>query len=361
MARAEARFFDGEIAAEHAVSVTLAAGVLTFGGPAVRQRSWPVAGVRVVSGGGSRLPLRLTHELEPGARLIIADEAVVRELTALAPHVGGAVNYRRMGKAAAIIALALVAAGLLLYVVLTLAPRQFAFMMPDSWREQLGDQIERSFTADAQECLTSGGLSGLTRLESRLREGNPDLPEFVIAVYDMPIVNAFTLPGGRIVVTGKLIEAATAPDQVAGVIAHELGHVAHRDPEAQLFRAAGLQVLLALFTGGMGSDTLGGLAGTLAILRYSRDAERDADRFAVEMMTKAEIDPMGLKHFFEAMREQEGKDPGGPFGKLTGMLATHPLTEDRINAIKPLPPGVAREVLPAEDWAELKRICAGSS
>ena len=221
--------------------------------------------------------------------------------------------------------------------------------MPDSWRDRLGAEIERSFAAGAQECKANDGVAGLMRLEGRLKEGNPSLPAFAVAVYDLPIVNAFALPGGRIVVSGKLIEAANAPDQLAGVVAHELGHVAHRDPEAQLLRAAGLQVLIAFFTGGSGGDALGGLAGTLAILRYSRDAERAADAYAVDLLTKAQIDPMGLRHFLEAMREREGKDPNGPFGKLTGILATHPLTEDRIKAITPLPPG--------EDWAKLRAIC----
>jgi predicted Zn-dependent protease len=300
------------------------------------------------------LPLRLSHESEPGTRLIIADEAFIRELVTLAPHAGGAMNYRRATKAAAIIAVAIVIVGAILYAVLTLAPQQLALLMPDSWRQRLGDEIAQSFVADAHSCATSGGNAALARLTQRLKEGDGTLPPFTITVFSLPMVNAFALPGGHVVVSGSLIAAATAPDQVAGVIAHELGHVAHRDPEAQLIRAAGLQVIIALFTGGSGGHTLGGLAGTLTLLRYSRDAERAADAYAVNLLTRAKIDPMGLRHFFETMKQQEGKDP---LGGLTGILATHPLTDDRINAITSLPPGTAREVLSAEDWASLQRIC----
>jgi Zn-dependent protease with chaperone function len=357
MADAEARYFDGEIAAEHQVHVRLSGGALMFEGPAAGRRSWPLSGLKAVNSPAPGQKLRLSHQSAPGSRLIIGDDAFIRELIAAAPHAGGAMNYRQAVRAASIIAVAVAATFAALYAVLVLAPQQFAFLMPESWRERLGDEIERSFTANARECMTGGGLASLTELEARLADGNPDLPKFVIAVYDMPIVNAFSLPGGRVIVTRKLIETATAPDQLAGVVAHELGHVAHRDPEAQLFRAAGLQVLLALFTGGAGGDTLSSLAGTLAILRYSRDAERAADGYAVEILTKAEIDPMGLKYFFEVMRQQEGKDPSGPFGKLTGILATHPLTEERIGAIKPLPSGEAREVMQAVDWADLKKVC----
>src|SRR5438105_4435426 len=299
MAKTEARFFDGETAIEREVNVTLSPAALIFSGPEVEERSWPLAGLQSASGQAPEKPLRLFHDSAPGMRLIIGDEPFRRELVRAAPHAGGAVNYQRVAKAAAVVAAALIATAVAIYAVLTLAPQRFAVLMPDSWRDRLGAEIERSFAAGAQECKANDGVAGLMRLEGRLKEGNPSLPAFAVAVYDLPIVNAFALPGGRIVVSGKLIEAANAPDQLAGVVAHELGHVDHRDPEAQLFRAAGLQVLLAFFTGGAGGDTLGGLAGTLAILRYSREAERAADAYALDLLTNAQIDPMGLRHFLE--------------------------------------------------------------
>jgi Zn-dependent protease with chaperone function len=357
---AEARFFDGETAVERDVTVTLSRDALDFAGPQVARHSWPFAGLKPVARREAGKALRLTHDSAPGTRLIIPDGPFLKELIARAPYAGGAINYRRAARTAAVVAIALAATALSLYAVLTLAPQQFAFLMPQSWRDRLGHQIENSFIADVRLCGKSSGNAALADLEKRLREGNPDLPPFSIAVYDLPMINAFALPGDRIIVTRKLIETASAADQVAGVIAHEIGHVVNRHPEAQLIRAAGLQVLLALFTGGTGGDTLSGIAGMLAILRYSRDAEREADSHALGMMAKAGIDPMGLKRFFEEMRKQEGGGDGGVFGDLTSIIATHPLTDDRIAQIKPLPPGAAREVMPAARWEELKAICGAS-
>jgi predicted Zn-dependent protease len=197
---------------------------------------------------------------------------------------------------------------------------------------------------------------------ARIIEGNPDLPPVQIRVYDMPIMNAFAMPGERVVVTAELIRRADRPEEVAGVVAHELGHVMHRHGEAQLVRMAGLQILLAVVTGGGGGDTLSQFAGVATILNYSRAAEEEADQYAVETMTAAAIDPQGLKTFFEKIMKEEGASAGNPVtGKIGQILATHPGTEDRISKIGPLPAGVvARPVMSEEQWVALKGICSGN-
>jgi predicted Zn-dependent protease len=198
----------------------------------------------------------------------------------------------------------------------------------------------------------------LADLAKRLGEGDSEAPLFELKVYDIDIVNAFALPGDRIVITEKLIETAEAPDEVAGVLAHEMGHVYHRHAEAQMVRAMGIELLLKIASGGGGD--IGGFAGLLAILRYSRDAEREADSFALDQLKKVAIDPLGLKRFFERMMKLEG-DQGlsrGIFGTMSDMMSTHPVTKERIDAIQPLPHGTpARPVLSDADWASLRKIC----
>jgi predicted Zn-dependent protease len=140
------------------------------------------------------------------------------------------------------------------------------------------------------------------------------------------------------------------------VIAHELGHVANRHSEAQLIRAVGLQLMLSLASGGTGGNQLGEMAGVLTILRYSRVAEEEADNSAQQTLSQAAIDPLGLKRFFEKIQKLEGASSSGIFDNLASMISTHPLTEDRIAAIKPLQ-GQPRVVLSAEDWQALRGIC----
>jgi beta-barrel assembly-enhancing protease len=349
----QARFFDGEHAREHEVLVRLTAGGLQVEGADVKRRLWPLSGLVAITQAQPGGAMRLSHESEPGARLIINDRALAGELGTAAPHLLGALNYSRLVRKAAWIGVGIAAVIGICYLVLAFAPQQIAYLLPESWREKLGDQLEASFTDGAKLCAGSDHAV-LQKLAARLVEGSNDAPPFALKVYDMRMVNAFALPGGHIVVTGDLIETASGGDEVAGVIAHEIGHAAYRHPEAQIVRAMGLQIILGMVSGG-GSDTISGLAGLLAVLRYSREAEREADAFAHGLMTTAQIDPMALARFFERMKKLAGENGESLLG---GLLSTHPVTDERIAAIKPLPDGVvARPALSDADWQTLRDIC----
>jgi predicted Zn-dependent protease len=203
-------------------------------------------------------------------------------------------------------------------------------------------------------CATRLDNAALASLAKRLAEGDAEAPSFELKVYDIDIVNAFALPGDRIVVTKKLIETAETPEEIAGVLAHEMGHVYHRHAETQMVRAMGIELLFRITSSG----DLGGFAGLLAILRYSRDSEREADSFAVDQLRKVAINPVGLKRFFERVMKLEGNPPssGGVFATVNDMMSTHPVTKERMDSIEP--EGMAtRPVLSDSDWASLKMIC----
>lgn len=355
--RIDGRFFDGEVARDHVVVVELTPEGVAIESPSVPRRVWSLSGLTAIAPPQAGYPLRLGHDSAPGARLVITQEAFSRELVQRAPHLAGGLNVKKAGRWTAIIAGSTLLTVGVLYLILSYAPQTLAFVLPDSWRNTLGDQVEATLTSSGKLCASSESNATLRALAARLAEGNPDSPSFVLKVYDISILNAFALPGGRIVVTRKLIESANTPEEVAGVVAHEIGHVYHRHAEAQLVRAMGLEILLKIASGG--GDTVSGLAGLLAILRYSRDAEREADNYALNSMVNAAIDPMGLKRFFEVMKKLGGESStGGLFGTVSDMMSTHPVTDERIGAIKPLPDGtVARPVLSDPDWASLKKIC----
>ncbi len=356
--RADARYFDGEIARDHTVVVELTPQGLAIEGLNVIPRVWSLSGLAAITPARPGHPLRLGHDAEPGARLVITQEAFTRELLARAPHLAGGFNARRAGRVAAIVAISTLVTAGALYLILSYAPQTLAFVLPDSWRNRLGDQVEATLTASGKLCATTRENAALRSLASRLAEGNGEMPPFELKVYNIDILNAFALPGGRIVFTRKLIDAAKSPDEVAGVLAHEIGHVYHRHSEAQLVRAMGIELLLRIASGG--GDTISSLAGVLAILRYSRDAEREADSFAQKTLVNAAIDPLGLKRFFEEIRKLEGdkSSTGGLFGTVSDIMSTHPVTDERIAAITPLPEGiVARPALSDPDWASLRKIC----
>ena len=351
-------YFDGSTASDHEVGVAMAAGGVNFSGPDTPAQDWRFAALTAIEPPRAGHSFRLANRDRPGARLVIRDDNFVAAMVAEAPHLSGGVAPRQIAKVAGWIAGGLATVAAPGYLTLQVAPQQLAMVMPDAWRQRIGEQLETSFVEGAKRCEAAAGAAALEHLTARLAEGADPMPPVAIRVYDIPVTNAFALPGDHIVVMGELLAKAEAPEELAGVLAHELGHVAGRHAEAQLIRATGLQLLFSAATGGGGSDAISTAAGLATILQYSRDAERQADAYAQATLAAAAIDPMGLKHFFERISKDEGKAAGGTFGKIGSIFSTHPGTAERIAAIHPLPDGVmARPVLSDEEWQALKNIC----
>jgi predicted Zn-dependent protease len=164
--------------------------------------------------------------------------------------------------------------------------------------------------------------------------------------------NAFALPGGHIYVYQGLVDRAQSPDELAGVLAHEIGHVAHRDGARTVLQAAGLSFLFGMMLG----DFVGGgavvvAAKTVLDSSYSRRLEAAADRYSVALMTEAGGDPHALAVVLA--RIASDKDEG------MNLLSDHPETRDRIGAINAAAPsGATAPLLDAADWSALKQICA---
>jgi Zn-dependent protease with chaperone function len=136
--------------------------------------------------------------------------------------------------------------------------------------------------------------------------------------------NAFALPGGTIVVTDELIRLAPSDDAVLGVLAHEMGHVAHQHGLQNLVRSTALGLFFAVYTGDF--SAVAAAAGTLiAQTKYSRDAEREADDYALAVMRANGISPVAMAEMFRKFMEQERDQQPVP-----EFILTHPATEERI-------------------------------
>ena len=353
-----AQFYDGKTAVTRSARVNLMPGKLQLlvEGEA-SARPWSYGQLEAVEPPRAGAPLRLRHLSEPAARLVIPAGPHASDVLKLAPHITRGISPARIFRFATILVGSLLLLFALGYGILTFAPQQIAGMMPDEWRHRLGEQTERAFIKDAKHCSNAAGVAALTQVARRVAGAIEETPEFSVRVYDMSMINAFALPGGKIVLTGPLIKQADSAEEVAGVLAHELGHVFHRHPEASLIRVIGVQLLLSVATGGSGGDTLASLAGLVTILRYTRSAEIEADRFAKSTLEAGAIDPTGLRRFFEKLSSKEGDLFDGKVGELTNMLSTHPGTKDRIEQFQPLPEGQARPVLSPDQWQALKNIC----
>jgi beta-barrel assembly-enhancing protease len=146
-------------------------------------------------------------------------------------------------------------------------------------------------------------------------------------------VNAFAVPGGHIYLNRGLIERAENVSEVAGVLAHEIAHVVQRHGIEQWRRAQtaemGLQVLYGVLLGRQPGAVEGAaiqVGGTAVFAGYSREAEREADREAVNYLVASGINPYGLVTFFEKLMELQQREPG----QVEQWFATHPTTRERI-------------------------------
>ena len=164
---------------------------------------------------------------------------------------------------------------------------------------------------------------------------NSDLKiPLTVKVIDDPTINAFTLPGGFIYVNSGTLQAADEEDQLAGVIAHEIGHAAARHWAQQMTRATILQyaMLPVMFTP-MSIGTYYGVEAAMngipiAFLKFNRSAEAEADELGLQYMYKAGYDPTSFVDFFERVRLMEKKNSG----ILNRVFSPHPMTNSRIKA-----------------------------
>jgi predicted Zn-dependent protease len=167
--------------------------------------------------------------------------------------------------------------------------------------------------------------------QNLVRNSDAKVP-FTIKVIDSDEINAFALPGGYFYVNSGLILAADEEAELAGVMAHEIAHVAARHAMQQMTRAqyAQMATIPLIFVGSWGVYEAASLAINLALpltfLKFSRNFETEADFLGLQYMYKTGYDPQAFVTFFEKIEAKNKKQPG----TLSKAFATHPPTPDRI-------------------------------
>lgn len=172
-----------------------------------------------------------------------------------------------------------------------------------------------------------------------------ELPDqaFTFTLLDSPVVNAFALPGGYVYVTRGLMALAADEAELAGVIAHEIGHVTGRHTAQRQTQATYAQgasalgvVLGGLFLGEAGAKAAAQVAQTAApawVMSYSRDQEFEADQLGIRYLTRAGYDPRAMATFLgrlQAQAELEAAQAGQSADTDPGIFASHPRTLDRV-------------------------------
>lgn len=205
---------------------------------------------------------------------------------------------------------------------------------------ELGRQAEQQVRQQVPELRDESVNAYVDRLGARLARhaSGPKYP-YRFSVANTNDLNAFALPGGPVWIHRGVLNAATNEAQVAGVMAHEIAHVSERHAAEQVTKAMATQgalgVLSAILGDGRGADATRVGAGLFAnglFLKFSRDAEREADREAVSMMRAAGYDPRGLQEFMQILRSEQRRNPSS----AEIFLSTHPSPQNRIDDLERL-------------------------
>lgn len=374
------RLSDGRTAASAVAEVRFSDAGLTIVSPTTPHPViWPYATL------ASAEPIRrgandalITSSEMPGATLFVTSAEFARELVVRARQLTpGSLRWNYAKPALAFVAcLALITAAIWLF---DLSPaRSIAGLMNEGTRVRMGQIVVQSMTSNKAVCHTDDGRAALDKMANRLSAASGAATKFNVVVVDWELLNAFAAPGSQIVLTRELIDDAKSPDEVAGVLAHEMGHGLELHPETALVRAIGMSAAIELMSGGS-SGTLANVAGLLAQLSYTRIAEREADQHALRILKSAQISPKGLGDFFKRVSALEGetegekgkdganakdKDETSAQDKKTytryfniDLLRTHPQSSERRKLIEAEAPYDATASLDESEWQALRNIC----
>ncbi len=352
---ASSRFYDGATAGVQEVGVRATAGELIIFRPADSGivARWPIGELAVLGDAGhERAPPVVRRGGE--ARLVVEDPELRQQLAALVPQLAALAGLPApVGRRVAMLGATLAAMVGLFWVVVDYGTEYAAPWLPYSLQAKLGETVFDELVADKDECHGKRGLEAINDLANELARAAGYEHEVTVHIVEGGPVNAFTLPGGILVFYSDLIEQAKDRSQVAGVLAHEIGHVVHHHPIKGIARQYGIDLLAKLVSGGYSDllNTLTSGGNILLALRNGRTFEREADATGVALLEKLGLRADGIAGFFEQMLEKEPKDAAS----AAGIWSSHPPTRERIAATTR--PAAGRPAFSDAGWKALRDVC----
>lgn len=357
-------YFDGVTARRHEVTVERSHAGLIIRGDTVGERQWSYLELRRAERVSPSEPIRYERGSEDAPEvLVVADPSFLPAMRGARPDPQDPMARLRRRSIGTLVLPALVALAALISVwvwVLPALAARIATRVPVELEERLGRTTVALFTESATVCADPRRVAALDAIVNELvADGRGGRYEYRVTIVDDSMVNAFAAPGGHIVVFQGLMTQAESPEEVAGVLAHEIQHVTNQHGLEALLRETPTQVALSVL---VGSNPLGGsvvqAASALRSLSYQRSDEREADAGALRMLAAARVDPAGMLAFFR--RGAADPDERAGSERWTRYLSTHPGSEERLQALEALAAELQvspRPLLNPAQWAALKAPC----
>jgi Zn-dependent protease with chaperone function len=324
---------------------------------------WPYKEIRQTQGSYAGEHVRLERGKELSEAIVVSDTAFLTHLHRFVP--GLAMQFHNPGYRSMRIKLTVLAgiAGVCLITVLYFwgIPAMAALVAPHvpvAWEEHLGKGVVEVLAPKETQCTDPGRMKIINEMVMILTTPLASQPYTLrVSVVNHSLVNAFAAPGGYIVIFRGLLEHTKTPEELAGVLAHELQHILKRHATQAFLHDASTGILLAALAGDASGAMAYGLetARTLGMLRYSRQKEDEADAEGMQMLLEAGVDPSGMISFFEMLEKEDPETP-----EFMKYLSTHPATQDRVGTLKSLA-GQSQQkyvkLFPGYDWKDISKIC----
>ncbi|MGH7421495.1 MAG: M48 family metallopeptidase, partial [Candidatus Rokuibacteriota bacterium] len=326
-------------------------------------RFWPYRELRQTQGSYAGEEVRLERGGELPETLMIPDAAYLESLHEAAPHLG--LRFHDPRRRGARLKWTILAAGGVLAATVAIylwgIPALAALVTPHvpvAWEESVGRSAMAFLAPPERRCRDAALGAAMDGIVRRLTAAGPPSP-YTLRVYvvNRPVVNALAAPGGYVVIFRGLLERTRTPEELAGVMAHELQHILRRHATRAVIQDVGTGLLLMALIGDVTGPLAYGLqtARALGELRYSRRAEEEADHGGLKMMMAARLDPAGMIAFFETIQKEEGGQP-----QALTYLSSHPMPAERIARLKALAAtwqGPPDPLLPDTNWPALTKRC----
>lgn len=354
-----ARYADGRAAVYTDAEVDLQADKVVIR-QGDRTLEWAYADLARADDHNGRIVIR-RKKPDTGERLMLGDwfedelKAAAPEL--MTPRAQGVEGRRTIG-GLAVLAWSLAAVFL---VAIPYAAEPVAKILPESYRTQIADiswsQVN-AFTAQCDDADEATQI--LNNLAYRIMERSsvPERDAIWITIADADFPNAFALPDNSIIVTDELIGMAEHPDELTGVLAHEIAHIEHNHIMKNVVRQIAAGIFFDVVFGGAGAGQAIAIASVnLAGLRYSRGDESDADSRGMDYLDAAGISTAGIGRMFDRFEEYAAQEGSGD---IPTMLSSHPASRERAIAARARAREGLAPSLTEREWRIVQQACGGA-
>ena len=359
----DGHYLDGKTADRQAVQIHLAGDGLKIIKDNGETLSWPYGEIRQVQGFYQNEPVRLERGAGIPEALVVADPAFLSSLHEFAPETAKrfhnpAFRSRRL-RLTIYAAICIVAIGSCFYLWgIPLAASLIAPHIPLAWEKGLGQSALKILAPEETRCKDPELNEAVTGIVSRLT-AQAKTQDFKVIIAKSPSFNAFALPGGNIVLFSGLLKQTRSPEELAGVLAHEMQHIIKRHATKRIIEDSSSGIIITALSGDASAAMVYGvkIAHNLAQLRYSRQDEEEADREGMKIILSAGVDPKSMIRFFEIIKEKQ------EWPEIFKSLSTHPDMDERIARLGDIVHEAEKEgitykkLLPGVDWERLKKKC----